>query len=251
MSSPLQTEDSPAFPLPKGTVAAALCLGFGAFLAFTALVLFYGHAGGNLVQGMEDRLGDIAWRQGIRFEKAGQHENAMGSYRLALEGRFQSPLDRTDALMRLGRILWFRQGPEAALPLLEEAYARPGHTPWLYEPLCSSLHGVGRYEEALQVTRRWQEATDLPPDYRAKAWYYEGLALRDLGQADQALETFMQGAEVSPGGRCDYEVAMTLYTQKRLREALPYVERYVARNTDARTEHLKNIRARILAEPDQ
>jgi len=158
---------------PRGTAPLIVGLTLLGLAVFLGLSILYAELATAWVEELDRSLAEAAWQQAIRFEKAGQPENAKELYQQALEGRFTSSRDRTDALMRLGRLLWWTEGPERALPYLEEAYNQPDHPIWFYEALCDSLIKVGRENTALAVAEHWQlrasKLRDQPQQARARA----------------------------------------------------------------------------------
>ena len=240
------THADSASRLPPGTNMAVAGLTGLAFAAYVAFVALYSHFGTPLVQRMHATIGETLLDRGVRFEQVGEYENAAQCYREALECRFDGPKDRTFALKRLGALLWWRDGAEAALPYLEEAYAQPDFPITLFEPLCASLVDVARVDEALDVARRWSAAAAAHPGQQASAKYYEGRVYIQRGETDRALQAFLEGNDIVPGGFNAYEAAILYYRAGDLDKALPLLEGYLRGGKGDRAKYARSLRERIL-----
>jgi hypothetical protein len=139
-------------PNPHGAVFALAC---AAFCSFLIAILAYGRYGGSFVEGLEHSIGEIALSEAIRLEYAKEYADAIEAYRQALERRFDYPANKTEALRRLGTLLWWREGAAQGLPYLEAAYDNGDFSIWLYEPLCSALMEAGRDQEVLEHAQAW------------------------------------------------------------------------------------------------
>lgn len=230
-------------PTAMNTVVLVLtALAFAAFLTFVA---GYARLGTPLIQTMDTNIGEVLFDQGRRFEQAGQYDNAAERYRQALAARFDAPEVRTVVLKRLGTLLWWREGAQAALPYLEEAYAQPDFPPNLYEPLCASLIDVGRLPEAMDVVNRWLSAADQP-QRQADAKYYQGKVYAAQGKTDQALEAYVAGDALVPGGRNAYEAGLFWYKAGDFDKALPYLDRYLRGGSGNTAEYARSLRKKII-----
>lgn len=227
-----------------------LILGFSgaAGVLFTALVWIYAQHGAPIVQRMDRALGMILLEEGERLEAAGEYENAADCYRLALQGEFEAHKYRTYTLKRLGALLWWREGPESALPYLEEAYRQSDAPITLYEPLCDSLLRVGRVDAILPITGRWYKEAEQAghPDQQALALYYEGKVYQAQGDADRALESFLAGTGIRPGGSNAYELGLAYYHAGRFDEALKYLEQFLETGSGGRVQYARTLREEIL-----
>jgi tetratricopeptide (TPR) repeat protein len=200
---------------------------------------------------MDRSLGIEQFENGQRLQAAGEYANAIQYYQLALDGRFEDPKYRTFALKALGTLLWWREGPEAALPYLEEAFRSPDAPITLYAPLCDSLLRVGRLEDITQVCERWYSDAGRQNDtgQQAEALYYLGRMLQERGDETGSLARFYQGVQHHPGGNNAYELGLAYYRAGDSGQALTYLEQYLETGTGGRAEYAREVRGRILSEP--
>lgn len=236
--------------LPRGTVAAGLLCAAAVLVLLTGAVVVQAKLGGRMVSGMHRYLSEDAWKRGLAFEKARQFENAKECYRQALETpRFESEANHTDALMRLGRILWWSEGPEQALPYLEQAYLRPDHTIWMYEALCDSLYQLKRYDEAREAASLWFDKAKEQGEAQqcALAKYHMGRILVAQGDKDAGLAAFVEGCEYYRSGRHCYEAALLFNERGEWDETLKYIDMYLEEGSGDRAEYLTKLRREIRA----
>lgn len=230
--------------IPVLIVTAVCCV------AFTGFVWFYPRIAGPTIAQMDRGLGIEQFENGQRLQAAGEYLNAIQYYQLALDGYFEDPKYRTFTLKALGSLLWWREGPEAALPYLEEAFRSPDSPITLYAPLCDSLLRVGRLEDITQVCERWYSDAGRQNDkeQQAEALYFLGRMLQERGDEAGALARFYQGAQHHPGGNNAYELGLAYYRAGDSGQALTYLEQYLETGTGGRAEYAREVRARILNE---
>lgn len=236
--------------LPSGANMAVCTLTCAAFACFVGFVVVYAHWGTPLVQRMDHTIGEVLLDQGVRFEEAGEYENAVQCYKQALECRFDGPGDRTYALKRIGALLCWREGPEQGLTYLQEACRRPDCPITVYEPLCNSLIELGRPEEALEAAAQWlRDAKEMNHrGHQANATYYEGMAYRALGDNDRAIELFLEGNDILPGGRNAYELGVFHYKAGDHAKALEFLDLFLKGGAGGRAGYARTLRERILKE---
>jgi tetratricopeptide (TPR) repeat protein len=152
--------------------------------------------------------------------------------------------------MRLGRLLWWTEGPQQALPYLEQAYRQPDHSIWFYEALCDSLIKVGRHDHALAVAEHWQaRAAEMrDPQQQARAACYKGRSHLARANTDTALACFMEGCSLYPGGQNAYEAGILLHARGEDQKALMYFDQFLTEGTGERAQYVQRLRKRILGE---
>ncbi len=219
-----------------------------ACIAFAGFVWGYARFGQSAIAQMERTLGVVQFEKGQRMEAAGEYANAAQWYRLALAGNFESSKYRTFTLKALGALLWWREGPEEALPYLEEAYAQPDAPITLYAPLCDSLLQVGRLDEIPPICQRWQADAKQQGDTEQEAMslYYRGRVAQERGNRDQARALFQQGLELHRGGGNAYELGLMHYHAGEFDRALTYLQQFLESGAGGRAEYARKLRDEIL-----
>lgn len=221
--------------LPRNLWRALLAIGAGLAILFVSMLSFMANGLSHWLDRIEGSVGEAMFTKAVQLEEAGLYDEAEEAYRAALMARFKGPWNRTDALKRLGTLLWWRKGPGKALPFLLECYYRPSSPITLYEPLTDSLTRLNRAEEALKVAAYWRQIAQNRGDVRQEALshHYEGLARRVLGDEDAALAHFIEAEKLSPGGVSAYEAGVRLYDLGQWGQAEPFLDAFVRAHTDS------------------
>lgn len=241
------------YALPQKVNLAVGALTMAGFAGFTAFIVLYAAFGNSFVQGLERSIGDVLMEEGIRLEEAQEHENAILVYTEALDSRFTHSENRTKTLVRLGRLLLSLEGPEPALPYLEEAYENGGHLLSLYASLCTVLSRAGRMDEALAYGREWFERARESgnQEHQARAKLFEGRMLQGQGAAERALEAFVEGHRARPGGLNSFFAGLLSDQAGEQENALQYLEVYLQDATGKNAERARRLRTRILRGMEQ
>lgn len=226
----------------------ALLLSLIACCGFCLFVFAYARVGERLIEQSVRKQGMIYLEQAQRLEAAGEFDSAAAQYRLALDAQFDAYKYRTYTLKRLGALLWWREGPEAALPYLQEAFRQPDAPITLYEPLCDSLIQLSRHDEVYDVLARWRDAARSAGDKEQEALshYYEGKAFQETGDETKAREAFVAGTQVQPGGRSAYELGVGYEREGDDESALLYIEQFLETGSGDRARHARSLRDEIL-----
>jgi tetratricopeptide (TPR) repeat protein len=229
---------------------AILTLSGLAFAGMTAFIILYAHLGGPFVADMEKSIGEVLLADGIRLENATDFDNAIQTYRLAVESRFTHQENKTEALRRLGTLLGWREGPQEGLPYLEEAYRNGDFSIWLYEPFCSALFDVGRVEQAFELAEEWygRAIQEDRSDHQARAKNMEGKCLLKLGDKQLALDAFLEGHAIQPGGSNACQAGILYYEMGDSRRALQFLELFLRDADGPQAEYARTLRDRIREE---
>ncbi|MFP4502620.1 MAG: tetratricopeptide repeat protein [Candidatus Hydrogenedentota bacterium] len=233
---------------PAGLLRATVVLTAVALIAFLGGTALYVHLGGGMVNALDEELGEILMQRGMRFEKAGQLENAKATYREALECTFTGPQNRADTLKHLGVLYWNEHEYAKALPLLREAVSFDPPPMSAFEPLADCLYQLGRFEAAETLLDRWQRrAGDLGHAGQiARAKYYEGMIALEHGATQDAIEAFRAGVEHVPGGRNASQLGVLYYEASQYDKALTYIDQYLETGTGNRAQYMRQLRKRAL-----
>jgi len=243
------SEDAPGLPAGAGWAVAGLTS--AAFIAFIAFVVVYAHWGTPLVQRMDSEIGEVLLERGTRFEEAGEYESAVHCFKQALGGRFDGATSRTYTLKRLGALLCWREGAEAGLHYLQEAYKNTDCPISTYTPLCGALLELGKAEQALEVAARWlreAKASDHA-GHQAKAKYYQGKAYQAQGDPAKALTSFLEGNALDPGGTNAYEAGLIYYRAGERDKALELLGLFLEKGgAGERAQYVRSLCERLKAE---
>jgi Flp pilus assembly protein TadD len=224
---------------------AALIL---ALLGTALLLIFavgFARTGERLLSRLEVSVGEILMNDGIRFELAGEIENAKAAYLLALESRFEGSQNRAATLRNLGVLLWLEQDYENALTYLRQAVEIPEAPVSTYTPLCDVLFHFDLGDEILELLPSWRAAAIEAENSEAlsDSYYYEGRVLLQRGDDAAAQAAFLKGVEHFAGSRNASELAYIYYREERYEEALKYADQYLSRGTNSeRAVYTRDIR---------
>lgn len=225
------------------TIATGAFTGVGMAVMISGIVLFT-QFGGGLVDGLEERLGEVLMNRGIRFEAAGQFANAREAYSRALEQGFHGPQNRAMTCKRLGTLYWNEGQYDAAFTYLHKAAEFNPPIISAFEPLADSYIQLLRVEEATRVTKRWIESAktlDLP-DELAKAHYHRGRAAALAGDTETAIEAYETSLEMGGGGRSLSALAFIHYEAGNYAKALGFIDRYLDAGGGPRAGELRDLR---------
>jgi len=187
----------------RGALRATLWLSAVALLLFVVALWGYRLTGLRVLQALDDSVGEVLMKEGMRCEAAGATALAKAKYEAALAARFAGPQNRVFSMGRLGTILWEEKNFEAALPLLEKAASSPLAKVEIYEPYCDTLIELKRYPDAEAAVARWAEllgdAAAAPE--RAKVKYAEATLAGIAGRNEEAEKLLAEGHALFPEGR--------------------------------------------------
>jgi len=244
---PLTRDETAAWDWTRGLTLLIAGATLVAVAVFLLGVRLYVRHGDRLVHDMDQAVAEVAHEQAIRYERAGDYEKAKETYLLALQGRFDDAKGRSDALMRLGRMLRWRESPEAGLPYLRQALERPDHDIALFASLCDALLAAHQDEELVRVAEQYyREASAARDDeLRAQAKYFEGRGLQARGKKDQALSVFVEAETIQSGGLSACEAGMLLYNLGRPEEAKKYLETCAYASGSGQSEYAAQLLKRM------
>ena len=193
----------------RGALRATLALSLFALLLFVAALWGFRLTGLRVLQSLDDSVGEVLMKEGMRCEAAGAPALAKAKYEMALAGRFEGPQNRVFSTGRLGVILWEEKNFEAALPLLEKAASSPWVKAEIFDAHCDTLIKSERYPEAEAALKRWSallgaEGAALE---RAKVKYYAALLAAIAGRREEMRTLFAEGHAIFPDGRDAIESA--------------------------------------------
>ena len=235
-------------PETRGLGWAVLAFTGLAMAVFVIVVTLFARTGGDFVGTLDEGLGEVLMRRGMRFEAAGELENAKEAYHQAVERPFTGPQNRADTLKRLGVIYWAEGRLDAAYPYLRKAADFNPPPISVFEPLCDCLLGLHRHSEARTMLDRWltlARATENTLEI-ARAKYCEGRLARVEGDTEAALRAFLEGAALVPGGRNASELGMLYFEMGEYEKALEQVDYYLESGTGDRAEYMRRLRGHLL-----
>lgn len=235
-------------------ICAALLLGLLSTALLGVFSVGYARNGERLLTRLEVSVGEVLMNDGIRFELAGEIENAKAAYLLALESRFEGSQNRATTLRNLGVIYWLEHDYDNALSYLRQAVNIPAAPVSTYAPLCDVLLHFDRGEEILPLLAPWREAAGQKENFEAlsDSYYYEGRVLLARGNATAAYAAFLKGSEYFAGGRSSSELAYLYYQEGRFEDARKYADMYLNSGTDGeRAVYTRDIRTAAAAKLSQ
>jgi Flp pilus assembly protein TadD/NAD(P)-dependent dehydrogenase (short-subunit alcohol dehydrogenase family) len=133
---------------------------------------------------------DALARRGLEAHKTGDLDAAEQNYRAAIAG---AP-DLAVALHYLGVVLYQRNRPAEAMPLLDRAAALSPEEPEYHNNRGLALVALQREGEAIAEYRR---TLALKPTH-AGAWNNLGLALQATGEVADAIHAYREGLRIAP-----------------------------------------------------
>lgn len=151
---------------------------------------------------VHNRLGVLRWKQG-------QHDVAIGEFQQALEDPTYPRISKARVLTNLGNLHRELGSLEEALRHLRRAVEMsnvptdPIHA-LAHLSLAKVLNDLGRKDEALAAL---EETLSAEPN-NVDALVTKGLALRDLGRAEDACETMARVLELAPGSEPSEQALM-------------------------------------------
>lgn len=224
-----------------------LALSAACFALFVTFVVLYASFGGRFVAGMERSIGDVLLADAVRLENTGDYDNAVQTYRLALESRFRHQQTRTETLRRLGALVGWREGYREALPYLEEAFLNGDYSIWLYEPYGNALLAAARDDEAFALVEEWLARANKEDriDQQALARSLEGRCYLKRGEKQRALDAFLAGDALQPGGINAYQAGVLSYELGDANRALQLLDLFLRDADGPQAEHARNLRDRI------
>ncbi len=143
-----------------------------------------------------ERLGDLLSRLGHQEEALTEFES--------LRDEAQTPIEKTNALSLIGRLLSSMGRLEEALQVLQEALLIASDLDITVRALAylgmgNALYESGRLEEALenfeQALPGFVESGDREQQLRVRNW--QGMAYARLGQTDQSIKAFQDGLRLA------------------------------------------------------
>ncbi len=197
-------------------------------VALVATSAFYNEKSSTFLPGLADQLSEVAMKQGIQREAAGDLEGALHFYQRALDGNFQGVQNRIHVEKRCGVVLSKLERYEVAIPHLMRAQDSPLRSLNGYKPLVESLLAVGRTSEAKSVAQTWFEATANNDSSRADA--HQALGRLSL-LSDDALDTqenFMAAIALRPDHEAKLDLARLHYAQGDTAKSMECLTNYLS-----------------------
>ncbi len=234
-----------------GTVyAVGLCLAVVATAVFVLAVQGLAGSGRSLAEGLDDQLGEVAFKRAQALANEGKTPEALDEYVRALDLPFENPRQRGFALREYARLLAGEGRPEEALPLLEECLGRYDDDLVAHGLYCSALRGATRHEDLLDAAQQWlASATRMDStSNRAHALFHRGAALESLGREQEALDAYLQGYKTDPVTHNGYHAASMLLERGETERALKVLRGYIEVGAGWRLDSAKELLARIQAE---
>ena len=228
----------------KGLAAAVLVFtAIGLAVLLLGMVLF-AKLGGEMVDRLDEQLGEVLMNRGIRLEEAGQYANAREAYSRALQQDFYGPQNRAMTCKRLGTLYWSAGQYDAAFTYLAKAAEFEPPIVSSFEPLADSYVQLMRYDEASRVIERWiRVGENLNLDRElARAWYMRGRVALLTGNATGATEAFEKSLNYGGDNRSACELARIQYEAGDYEGALQYIDRYLQSGGGPRSEELRDLR---------
>ncbi len=165
---------------------------------------------------LNPRFTDALYNLGVVCQRLGRFEEAVSWYRKAVE---QEPRFH-EAQTNLGVVLQEQGLMSEALEAYEKALAiHPDAL--VYFNMGAALKNLGFLKEAVL---HYEHAIRLNPKY-ALAWSAMAVALRELGQYEEAIDAFHKAFEIEADlGHAHYHLAELYSDQQRIAEALPHYQ---------------------------
>jgi len=141
---------------------------------------------------LDDRLAQAYAARGAVRSKAGDISAAVDAFQRAIE--LDPNLPKT--YHWYGDVLLSRlQQPEAALPLLEEAYSLDPVSPALIVTIGQALSGVGRFDEAMEF---YHKALEIEPAYPSSYYLIGSMHAWVYGRLDLGVRWSLEAAARDP-----------------------------------------------------
>lgn len=226
----------------------AFVISFLTFLFFASAVGLYGRFGGDLVDSLDESLGEVMMERGIRAQDTGDLEAAKAAFHKALDNPFYGQQNQADTLKRLGVIYWSEQQYDSAMIYFMKVLEMDPPPISVFEPYCDSLINLNRMAEARAVQAQWLALAEKlgSNDEYANAKFFEGrIALKD-DDRERAVASFLEGLQRAPGGRNASELADLLAETGAYAEALEYADAYLETGTGPRAVRMRELRATLL-----
>ncbi|MBI5093509.1 MAG: tetratricopeptide repeat protein [Candidatus Hydrogenedentes bacterium] len=242
----VQSKMTPDESAEDSVAVGALAVTGVLFVLFVAGVYAYATYGGPFVNRLSGELGEVIAARGVTAQEAGQTDDAIRAYQLALQKGFSEPRQKYWTQIRLAEVLLQTDQYTEASEYAREAIAFDNTDSKLHYVLTASLWQAKHLDEALAATDAWLDLV-RPKGGRPleDALWYRGMIYMDLGQRDIALEVFLEGARLDPKDRSSYHAAAILHDLGRDKEAIALLDAYIPSATDARAELAKKLRDAI------
>jgi len=200
------------------------------FLALVVLVAvlivsgFYLRFGPNIVQRLDNNVGENLMKFAEALEQNKNTEDAKRIYEIATRSRFTGEFNRTHVFYRLGYLYWEDRDYVKAAEYLKEA-VQSKEFPQIsaFEFLVDSLLQIQKPEEALPFAQQWTEKTRNREEL-ANAQYYLGKVYGAMNRMAEAEETWSKGHKVLPGSKSSSELAFLYKKQGDCKKAVYYAE---------------------------
>lgn len=217
------------FHIPPALKWSAAGFSVAACAAILMAMMVWIRVGPRVTDGMAKQIGEVLFDKALRLEKSGEKQNAILAYKSAVNERFTNADQRIEAQIRLGNLLLWEEGANAALPHLEAAAGAGEHSIWLYLPLCESYLQAGRPQDCLRYASEWRDKALQSKDtvQQADAALYLGRAQLALKRNDEALRAFLTGHQIAPGSLISYYAGQLLSEAGRYKEAAECLDPYV------------------------
>lgn len=218
------------------------------FCLFVAFIYGYSRFGGEWVDSLDDRLGEVVATRARSLADAGAADDAIALYRQSFTLRFEDPKQRIWNAQRFLSLLVkegeYAEASEFAREML--SIAEDGE---IYSQLVKSLREQKRHDEVDPVAEAWYAFSKERADSQsmASAKFAQGWALSSLGRKEEALAAHLQGTEAHRMAENPRAAAEILISLDRSDEALPLLESVIETGSDAEVQNAKRLRARIIA----
>jgi tetratricopeptide (TPR) repeat protein len=230
-----------------GTQGLAYAIGAFTVIGMTALlsgIILFTTFGGSMVEGLDERLGEVLMNRGIRLEAAGEYASAREAYSRALGQNFYGPQNRAMTCKRLGALYWNEGRYDAAFTYLQKASEFDPPIISAFEPLADSYIQLLRFDEAARTVQRWTETAqrlDIQEEV-AKAHYHRGRVAVQRGDAQAAIEAFNAALAAGGDNRSLYELATLNYEAGNYEATLEYIDQYLQSGGGPRADVLRDLR---------
>jgi len=214
-----------------------------AIAAFVVFVFAFAAFGGDIVFGLDQKVGETVAYQARAYENAGRTQDAIQLYRQAFTVPFDDAGQRYYARRDLADLLLKEELWESA----EEQYRRcveerPNDFK-LHSRLATALRQQGKYADLVEFTKRWRAIAAEHDDtgQEAVALYWQGLAYEEEGVLGAALNIYLEGHQTDPTQMNAFHAAKILYEQGNHIRAAELAREYLEHGSGWRANQAKDL----------
>jgi tetratricopeptide (TPR) repeat protein len=221
-------------PDPRDVSSIAVWTTITLIVAFFLGIYGLARFGGPYIDRLDDQVGEILVRRARDVAAAGAVDKAVEIYYQALDATFEDPSRRVSTRHELAQLLLDDGRPEEAAAVMLEAVELDRANERTYRLLAEALAAAGRYEDLAREAAQWAALADREgnPEDRYDARRRLGLALVELGRADEAVKALAEAHELRPSPDLALEAARLLHALDRRDDARPFID-YVLNHGDA------------------